>query len=67
MNSTKTLFSIHLIQSEDGISVVSEAVGPNPEVYGIGIEIMANLEAAAIVNPHMKMRVEPLMYSDRLQ
>jgi hypothetical protein len=63
----KTLFSIHLMQSEDGqISIVSEAAGSQPEVYEIGIEIMANLKAAAACNPHMNLRVEPLLFSDSL-
>lgn len=63
----KTLFTIHLMQDEDGqISIVSEAAGSQPEVYQIGIEIMANLQTAAVCNPHMNMRVEPLLYSDSL-
>lgn len=64
----KTVFSIHLMQDEAGhISVMAEAGGDQPEVYNIGIEIMANLEAAAVCNPDMKMRVQPLSYSDSLQ
>lgn len=68
MSKKKTVFSIHLMQDEDGhISIVSEAAGPQPEVYDIGIEIMANLSAAADYNPHMNMKVEPLLYTDLLQ
>ena len=68
MSKKKTLFSIHLMQDEDGrISIVSDAAGPQPEVYQIGIEIMANLKAAAECNPHMNMRVEPLTYCETLQ
>ena len=56
------------MQDEDGnISVLSEAAGPQPEVYEIGIEIMANLKAAAACTPHMNMRVHPLTYSELLQ
>ena len=56
------------MQDEDGrISIVSDAAGPQPEVYQIGIEIMANLKTAAEYNPHMKMRVEPLTYCETLQ
>ena len=64
----KTIFSIHLMQDEHGhISVVSEAAGPQPTAYEIGIEIMANLKVAAQHNPQMNMRVEPLNYCERLQ
>lgn len=64
----KTIFTIHLMQDEAGhISVVSEAAGDQPQVYEIGIEIMASLEAAAVCNPHMNMRVQPLTFSDSLQ
>lgn len=56
------------MQDEQGhISVVAEAAGDQPQAYEIGIEIMANLEAAAVCNPHMKMRVQPLTFSDSLQ
>ena len=56
------------MQDENGhISILSEAAGPQPEVYEIGIEIMANLKAAASCNPHMNMRVQPLEYSESLQ
>lgn len=56
------------MQDERGhISVLSEAAGDQPQVYEIGIEIMANLETAAICNPHMNMRVQPLTFSDSLQ
>lgn len=56
------------MQDEKGhISVVAEAAGNQPQAYQIGIEIMANLEAAAVCNPDMKMRVQPLNYSDSLQ
>lgn len=55
------------MQDEEGrISIVSEAAGDQPEVYEIGIEIMANLRSAAICNPHMNMRVEPLLFTDSL-
>lgn len=64
----KTIFSIHLMQDEAGhISVVAEAAGNQPQAYQIGIEIMANLEAAAVCNPDMKMRVQPLNYCETVQ
>ena len=66
-SKNKTLFSIHLLQDEDGaISVVAEAAGAQPEAYEIGIEVMASLEAAAVSHPYMKMRVQPLVYSTSL-
>lgn len=64
----KTVFSIHLMQDERGhISVLAEAAGDQPQAYEIGIEIMANLETAAICNPHMNMRVQPLTYCETVQ
>lgn len=64
----KTVFSIHLMQDEQGhISVLAEAAGKQPQVYQIGIEILANLETAAVCNPDMNIRVQPLTYSDVLQ
>lgn len=63
----KTLFSIHLIQDDDHISVISEAAGGHPDVYDLGIEIMANLAAASKINPEMNIRVAPLTYTDHMQ
>lgn len=64
----KTLFSIHLMQDEEGgISVMAEAGGDQPEVYEIGIEILSNLKAAAVCNPHMNIRVQPLNYCETVQ
>ena len=64
----RTIFSIHLMQDEAGhISVMAEAGGDQPEVYNIGIEIMANLETAAICNPQMNMRVQPLTLTNSIQ
>ncbi len=63
----KTTFTIHLIEQDGVISVVAEAFGHSPMPYEIGYEIMASLENAAIVHPHMNLRVEPLTYSERLQ
>ena len=64
----KTVFSIHLMQDEKGqISVLAEAAGDQPQVYEIGIEIMANLETAAVRNPDMNIRVQPLTYCETVQ
>jgi len=56
------------MQDEQGhISVMAEAAGKQPQVYQIGIEILANLETAAVRNPDMKIRVQPLTYCETVQ
>lgn len=64
----KTRFSIHLFQDEDGnLSAVAEAVGDQSKPYEIGYEIMASLEKAAFNHPDLKLRIQELNYSERLQ
>ena len=67
MKNQKTLFSIHLIEEDEQISVVAEAYGKSPTPFEIGYEIMASLERASYAQPELKLRVEPLAYSERLQ
>lgn len=67
MKNQKTLFSIHLIEDGGQISVVAEAFGSSPAPFEIGYEIMASLERASHNQPELRLRVEPLAYSERLQ
>lgn len=67
MKNPKTLFAIYLIEEDGQISVVAESYGTNPTPFEIGHEIMASLEKASIRQPELKLRVEPLTYSERLQ
>jgi hypothetical protein len=63
----KTCFSIHLIEKDGQISAVAEAYGSSPTPFEIGYEIMASLEKASYQQPELRLRVEPLTYSERLQ
>lgn len=66
-NSKKTLFSIHLIEGEDGrVSVMAEAVGAGPNAYDIGFEIMQKLELASMDHPD-RLAVQPLQYCKNYQ
>ena len=66
-NSSKTLFSIHLIEDENGrVSVMAEAVGVGPNAYDIGFEIMQKLELAALDHPE-RLAVQPLTYCKNYQ
>jgi hypothetical protein len=63
----KTIFTIQLVQDDAGISVLSGAVGQHPEVFDIGIEILANLKVASETHPQMNIRVDHLQFTDRMQ
>mgnify|MGYP007049626440 FL=1 len=66
-NSKKTMFSIHLIEGEDGrVSVMAEAVGTGPNAYDIGFEIMQKLELASFDHPD-RLAVQPLQYCKNYQ
>ena len=66
-NSNKTLFSIHLIEDENGrVSVITEAVGTGPNAYDIGFEIMQKLELASFDHPE-RLAVQPLTYCKNYQ
>ena len=66
-NSKKTLFSIHLIEDENGrVSVITEAVGTGPNAYDIGFEIMQKLELASFDYPE-RLAVQPLQYCKNYQ
>ena len=67
MKNQKTVFSIHLIEEDGQVSVLAEAFGSSPAPFEIGYEIMASLEKASHTQPELKLRVEPLAYSERLQ
>jgi hypothetical protein len=61
-NSKKSLFSIHLIEGEDGrVSAIAEWVGHGPNVLDIGFEIMQKLELAARAHPE-RLVVQPLTH-----
>jgi hypothetical protein len=63
----KTLFSIHLIEDENGrVSVMAEAVGAGPNAYDIGFEIMQKLELASLDHPE-RLAVQPLTYCKNYQ
>ena len=63
----KTLFSIHLIEDENGrVSVMAEAVGTGPNAYDIGFEIMQKLELASFDHPD-RLAVQPLTYCKNFQ
>lgn len=60
----KTLFSIHIIEDDDGtVRVMSESVGTGANAYEIGIEILANLKLAEAENPGV-IYVAPFTYSE---
>lgn len=66
-NLKKTLFSIHLIEDENGrVSVMAEAVGTGPNAYDIGFEIMQKLELASFDHPD-RLAVQPLQYCKNFQ
>ena len=66
-NLKKTLFSIHLIEDENGrVSVMAEAVGAGPNAYDIGFEIMQKLELASLDHPE-RLAVQPLTYCKNYQ
>lgn len=66
-NSKKTLFSIHLIEDEDGrVSAIAEMVGTGPNAIDIGFEIMQKLELASLDHPD-RLAVQPLTYCKNYQ
>jgi hypothetical protein len=66
-NSKKTMFSIHLIEGDDGrVSVMAEAVGTGPNAYDIGFEIMQKLELASIDHPD-RLAVQPMQFCKNYQ
>ena len=53
-SSASSLFSIHLLEDEDGkISVVGEACGKGTKSFDVGLEILANLRMFARENPEI--------------
>jgi len=51
---SKSLFSIHLIEDEDGlVTVVAEMVGRGDKCLDIGSEIMSNLHEAERAYPEL--------------
>ena len=66
-NSKKTMFSIHLIEDEDGrVSAIAEMVGTGPNAIDIGFEIMQKLELASFDHPE-RLAVLPLTYCKNYQ
>ena len=66
-NSKKSLFSIHLIEGEDGrVSAIAEMVGSGPNAIDIGFEIMQKLELASLDHPD-RLSVQPLTYCKNYQ
>lgn len=66
-NSKKSMFSIHLIEGEDGrVSAIAEMVGTGPNAINIGFEIMQKLELASLAHPD-KLAVQPLTHCDNYQ
>ena len=66
-NSKKSLFSIHLIEGEDGrVSAIAEMVGSGPNAIDIGFEIMQKLELASLDHPD-KLAVQPMTYCKNYQ
>lgn len=65
--SSKTMFSIHLIEGEDGrVSAIAEMVGTGPNAIDIGFEIMQKLELASLDHPD-RLAVQPLQYCKNYQ
>ena len=65
--NSKSLFSIHLIEHEDGcVSALSEWVGDGTNALEVGLEIMQKLEVAARLNPD-RLAVQPLPNSNTYQ
>lgn len=66
-NSNKSLFSIHLIEDENGrVSAIAEQVGTGPNAIDIGLEIMQKLELASFDHPD-RLLVQPLQYCKNYQ
>ncbi len=66
-NSNRSLFSIHLIEGEDGrVSAIAEMVGTGPNAIDIGFEIMQKLELASLDHPD-RLSVQPLTYCKNYQ
>ena len=66
-NSKKSMFSIHLIEGEDGrVSAIAEMVGTGPNVIDIGFEIMQKLELASLEHPD-RLSVQRLTYCKNYQ
>jgi hypothetical protein len=66
-NSKRSLFSIHLIEGEDGrVSAIAEMVGNGPNAIDIGFEIMQKLELASLDHPD-RLSVMPLSYCKNYQ
>ena len=66
-NLKKTMFSIHLIEDENGrVSAIAEMVGAGPNAIDIGFEIMQKLELASIDHPD-RLAVQPLQYCKNYQ
>jgi len=64
---TRSLFAIYLVEDENGfVTVKSDHIGQGLMCYEIGVEILANLTAAEIMNPEV-LSVEYLNYSNNLQ
>lgn len=66
-NSNKSLFSIHLIEDENGrVSAIAEQVGTGPNAIDIGLEIMQKLEIASFDHPD-RLLVQPLTFCKNYQ
>jgi hypothetical protein len=63
----KTLFAIYLVEDENGfVTVKSEHIGDGMTSYELGIEILANLKTAEVMNPDV-LSVEYMYYSNHFQ
>ena len=63
----RSLFAIYLVEDENGfVTVKSDHIGQGLMCYEIGVEILANLTAAELMNPEV-LSVEYLNYSNNLQ
>ena len=66
-NSKKSMFSIHLIEDENGrVSAIAEMVGTGPNAIDIGFEIMQKLELASLDHPD-RLAVQSLQYCKNYQ
>lgn len=64
---THTLFAIYLIEDENGfVTVKSDHIGHGMTSYELGIEILANLKTAEVMNPDV-LSVDYMYYSDQFQ
>ena len=67
LTSKNSLFTIHLIEGEDGrVSALAEWVGSGPNVLDIGFEIMQKLELAAREHPD-RLAVQPMTHCKNYQ